>query len=148
MTKPALPVAELMVVSEECARLIGSINAGVELVNQMGTGDKDPFESSATALEAVATTLSSSSFRTPDLQRMGGFYVGVIKTQAGLIREIGAALESGDEAKAKAAQAKLEQVGKMEDTVVEEVNVRCRGTSADGPPGAASAPVPTSAPQP
>jgi hypothetical protein len=126
----------LRIVSEECARLIGSINAGIEMVDKMGgtgTGDQQ-FERSATALEAIARAIESSVYRTPDLQRLAGFYVGVAKAQATLVREIGVALDKGDEATLSKAEGKLQTLGNMEDTVVSELNLRCRGIQAETPP--------------
>ena len=125
----------LLVVSEECARLIGSINAGIEMVDKLGaTGSGDQqFEQSASALEAIARAIESSVYRTPDLQRLAGFYVGVAKAQSILVREIGAALDKGDEAALTKAEGKLQALGNIEDTVVSELNLRCRGIGAETP---------------
>lgn len=118
----------MRVVAEECARLIGNINAGIQLVDKTGTsGGQQSFSATAEALDAVARNLESSIYRTPDLQRLAGFYVGVARAQAKVVREIGEAIDSGDEARMAKAERSLASVTSAEDTVVSELNLRCRG---------------------
>jgi hypothetical protein len=121
----------LEVVSAECDKLIGSINAGAAHVKQMGSkagaDGKDEFESTALALEQVAQAIGEGGYRVPDLQRMGGFYMGVARAQAAVIREMNAAVAKGDEQQLAVATKKFEQLGFQEDTVVAELNLQCRG---------------------
>lgn len=149
----AVPALDLATVADECARLIGSINAGVELVGQMsakGSGDEQ-FELTAKALDAVGRTIEASIYRTPDLQRLAGFYLGVAKAQAQLVRDVGQALDQADEVALKRAEGRLQSLAGMEDTIVEEVNMRCRGTSgepASVAPAASGSTTPGSVPSP
>ncbi len=118
----------LRVVAEECARLIGSINAGIQLVDKTGTsGGQQSFTATADALDAVARSLEASIYRTPDLQRLAGFYLGVARAQAKVVREIGVAIDSADQAGLAKAERSLASVTSLEDTVVSELNLRCRG---------------------
>jgi hypothetical protein len=140
--------AALRIVAEECARLIGSINAGIQLVDKTGTsGGQQSFNATADALEAVARTLEASVYRTPDLQRLAGFYVGVARAQSKVVRDIGEAIDSGDQARMSKAERSLASVTNMEDTVVSELNLRCRGVEPANvaPPAVSSSP---SAPPP
>jgi hypothetical protein len=128
----------LEIVSAECDKLIASINAGAEHVKQMGSkpsaDGKDEFELTAQALEQVAAAIGEGGYRVPDLQRMGGFYMGVARGQAAVIRELSAAAGKGDEKAMADATAKFEQLGFQEDTVVAELNLQCRGIGAPDEP--------------
>lgn len=160
---PAAAPLSLAVAAEECTRLIGSINAGVAHVDAMGTSasseGKDEFEVTAQALEAVARAVSETTYYTPDLARLGGFYVGIAKAQGGVIRDIGRAIDAGDANAVHAGEGKLELLAKQEDALVLELNQLCRGGAApaqargaaeDAPASATSAtppPAPSSAPR-
>jgi hypothetical protein len=148
--QPSPEELALRVVAEECARLIGSINAGIQLVDKTGTsGGQQSFTATADALEAVARSLETSVYRTPDLQRLAGFYVGVARAQAKVVREIGEAIDSSDQARMAKAERSLASVANTEDTVVSELNLRCRGIEpAAVPPPAVSATVPASSAAP
>lgn len=146
--QPSQDELALRVVAEECARLIGSINAGIQLVDKTGTtGGQQSFTATAGALEAVAHSLETSVYRTPDLQRLAGFYVGVARAQAKVVREVGEAIDSADEARLAKAERSLASVANMEDTVVSELNLRCRGIEPAkvAPPTVPSAAPPSSA---
>lgn len=119
------------VVSEECERLIGVINAGRVHVDEVGTHiaatGGDDLEARARALEAVAGTVIEPGYATPDLERLGGFYASIAITKARVLREMNAAVAKTDEAALQEATKRFEQLGQQEDIVVEEVNVQCRG---------------------
>src|SRR5688572_9854884 len=80
----------LEVVAEECERLIGSINAGrlhVEDVAAKATAvGRDEFDDRAKAHESIARTVGETPYKTPDLQRLAGFYVGISIGQAAIMR--------------------------------------------------------------
>lgn len=127
----------LAIVVQECEVLIGSVNASVNHVAQMGSQanaeGKNQFEETAKALESVVRTIASAQFTTPDLQRISGFYIGVAQAQAVVIREMDAAATAADEAALEKAMVKFEELGKQEDIVVEELNLQCRGRKGDAP---------------
>jgi len=110
----------LEIVSAECERL-------KQMGTKAGADGKDEFELTAVALEQVAKAIGEGGYRVPDLQRMGGFYMGVARAQAVVIRELAAAVAKGDEALVAEATKKFEQLGFQEDTVVAELNLQCRG---------------------
>ena len=140
----------LRVVAEECARLIGSINAGIALVDKTGTsGGQQSFNATADALEAVARSLESSTYNTPDLQRLAGFYVGVARAQAKVVRDIGVAIDNADQPALAKAETSLASIANTEDTVVSELNLRCRGIEpAQAPPPAVPSGAPSSSAAP
>lgn len=147
---PTAAPLRLAVAAEECTRLIGSINAGVAHVDAMGTSasseGKDEFEVTAQALEAVARAVSETTYYTPDLARLGGFYVGIAKAQGGVIREIGRAIDSGDANAVHAGEGKLELLAKQEDALVLELNQLCRGGAAPAQARGAAEDTPAPAP--
>ena len=140
------PTISLAVASEECSRLIGSINAGIAHVDKMGDSanaeGKDEFEATAAALESVARAVADSVFLTPDLARLGGFYVGIARQQGAVIREVGKALDRADEPAVHAGEARLQILAKQEDALIEELNRLCRGGAAVARPESASDPAP------
>jgi hypothetical protein len=158
------PSAELTIetVAEECERLIATINGGRALVEettkQAEAAGADELEARARAHESVARGAGEVPFRTPDLQRLAGFYIGVSVGQAAVLRDMNASLKKGDEAALDKATKRFEQLGHQEDVVVDELNLQCRGHVDDAPsaapppsgglPPAPSAPPAGSAPPP
>lgn len=140
--------AHLQVVIAECAMLIGSVNAGVSHVQQMGqaSADQDPFERTAQALESVARAIQETPYRTPDLQRIGGFYIGVARGQATTLRELDKAATANDERGVAEAQKRLDSLIEMESTVVQELNVQCRGRDGADASVVQPTPMPTAPP--
>ncbi len=139
---------------EECSRLIASVNAAAGFVDKAGTEagqqGKDEFEATAQALESINRTILSVPYRIPDMQRLSGFYVSILQTRAVITRELGAAYKRNDKDAFTKTSAKLDALGKQEDAVVEEINLKCRGRSGEEPSSgsAPSAPAPAPAPQP
>lgn len=139
---------------EECSRLIASVNAAPGFVDKAGTEagqqGKDEFEATAQALESINRTILSVPYRIPDMQRLSGFYVSILQTRAVVTRELGAAYKRNDKDAFTKTSAKLDALGKQEDAVVEEINLKCRGRSGDEapPPPAPSSSAPTTAPAP
>ncbi|NUP04505.1 MAG: hypothetical protein HOW73_00400 [Polyangiaceae bacterium] len=140
----------LEVVSEECERFIGSVNAGHAHIDNAGAmataSGKDELEERARAHESVARTIGEVPYHTPDLQRLAGFYVGISIAQAAVLRDMSASMRRSDEKAAIAATTKFEQLGQQEDVVVEELNQQCRGRSGEEPPPGAAQPAPSGAP--
>jgi len=111
--------------AEECDVAIALINAGVDQIEAMPPGaspDGSP------QLEAMAKAREKQAFTSPDLARLGGFYVGLARALAGSAREMDQAIDSGDQARIASAQTKLDQLTVQEDAIVDEVNAYC------GPP--------------
>jgi hypothetical protein len=124
--------ATLMQWAAECDVVIGLINSGVARIESMPPGassDGAPqLEAMASALENVAAELEKQTFTSPDLARLGGFYVGLARALATSAREMEASVESGDAARIQASQTKLDQLTVQEDAIVDEINAYC------GPP--------------
>lgn len=118
--------------AEECDVAIALINAGVDQIEAMPPGaspDGSPqLEAMAKALEKAAAELEKQAFTSPDLARLGGFYVGLARALAGSAREMDQAIDSGDQARIASAQTKLDQLTVQEDAIVDEINAYC------GPP--------------
>lgn len=156
-------VVDLATASRECTLLIGSINAGLAHVTEVGqkTADAggDTFYETALALESVVRAIESQTYSTPDLLRLGGFFLGIAKNQALVLRDI-AATPEGDLMNLRADQERLGLLYQQEDSVLGELNLLCRGQSrpaelapvpSASPPGSAPAPgppAPTPAPGP
>lgn len=125
------PELTIEVVSEECERLIATINGGRALVEEAATqataAGRDELEERARAHESVARGAGEVPFKTPDLQRLSGFYIGISVGQAAVLRDMSAALKRGDEAALDKATQRFEQLGQQEDVVVDELNLQCRG---------------------
>lgn len=121
------PTLTLEEVASECERLIGTINAGIAHVEGFSAGKDEDFEQTAQALEAVAQTLVENGYKTPDLQRIGGFYVGVLQNQARVLRAMITATEKGDEKALDESAGQWKMLGDQQDIVVEELNLQCRG---------------------
>ena len=137
---PAPPTLDLATASRECTMLIGTINAGINHVTEVGqaadAAGQDGFVESAEALERVASAVLEQRFVTPDLLRLGGFFVGIAKQQAVIFREI-AATPDGDEAKLGDAQTRLKMLYQQEDAVLSELNLLCRGEALPASPSPA-----------
>jgi hypothetical protein len=135
-------VVDLAMASRECTMLIGSINAGLAHVTEVGqkTADAggDTFYETALALESVVRAIESQTYVTPDLLRLGGFFLGIAKNQALVLRDI-AATPEGDVVNLRASQERLGLLYQQEDSVLGELNLLCRGESRP----AELAPVPT-----
>jgi hypothetical protein len=146
-------VVDLATASRECTLLIGSINAGLAHVTEVGqkTADAggDTFYETALALESVVRAIESQTYTTPDLLRLGGFFLGIAKNQALVLRDI-AATPEGDLVNLRAGQERLGLLYQQEDSVLGELNLLCRGQSR--PPELAPVPPPappsSAAPQP
>jgi hypothetical protein len=123
-------VVDLATASRECTLLIGSINAGLAHATEVGqkTADKggDTFYETALALESVVRAIESQTYTTPDLLRLGGFFLGIAKNQALVLREISATPE-GDLVNLRANQERLGLLYQQEDSVLGELNLLCRG---------------------
>ncbi|MFO0551525.1 MAG: hypothetical protein U0271_24270 [Polyangiaceae bacterium] len=126
----------------ECETLIGSINAGIAHVGQMEqsatSSGQDQFATTASALDSVARAIEERSFYSSDLQRLGGFYVGIAKAQASTLREMSAASAKGDTAAMNKALTNFEALGQQEDIVVEELNQKCGPYTAQAAPTASA----------
>jgi hypothetical protein len=147
LAKPG-QVVDLATASRECTMLIGSINAGLAHVTEVGqkTAESggETFYETALALESVVRAVESQTYTTPDLLRLGGFFLGIAKNQALVLRDI-AATPEGDVVSLRTSQERLGLLYQQEDSVLGELNLLCRGETRP----AELAPVPApSAPPP
>ncbi len=142
--------------TEECADLIGTINAGIGFV---GEAKADPAKSelaaTADALDSVARELEPKKFTHPDLARLSAWYTGVSKGLAQTTRQADDALRGEDEKLAAEVAGKADALAKQEDAIIDEINRVCEpfpqpevavDPTRPTPPPSGSAPPPGSAP--
>lgn len=141
------PTLTLEEVASECERMIGTINAGIAHVEGFSAGKDEDFEQTAQALEAVAHALVENGYKTPDLQRIGGFYVGVLQNQARVLRAMITATEKGDEKALDESANQWKMLGDQQDIVVEELNLQCRGRKEGDAPDKPAEEIPQGPPQ-
>jgi hypothetical protein len=139
---PAAPVVtappvdpRIAIWGNECADLIGTINAGIGFVGEAkGDAAKSDLSATADALDSVARELEPKRYSHPDLARLAAWYTGVSKGLAATTREADAALAKEDEKAAGEVAAKAEELTKQEDAIVDEINRVCEPfTPPDAP---------------
>lgn len=147
-TPPTQPV-DLATASRECTRLIGSINAGLAHVTTVGTQaaeqGKDSFVETSIALDSVGRAIEEQVYLTPDLLRLGGFFIGIVRTQSRVLAEV-AATPDTDGARLLALQGQLATLYQQEDRVLAELNLLCRGSETPDAPGPEPTPTGSAAP--
>jgi hypothetical protein len=121
--------------ADECADLIGTINAGIGFVGEAkGDAAKSDLSATADALDSVARELEPKRYTHPDLARLAAWYTGVSKGLAATTREADAALAKEDEKAAGDVAVKAEELTKQEDAIVDEINRVCEPfTPPDAP---------------
>ncbi len=133
--QPSQPV-DLATSSRECTRLIGSINAGLAHVTATGLRaseeGKDSFAETSVALSEVGRAIEEQVYQTPDLVRLGGFFIGIVRNQARILADV-AATPDGDDTRLAALQGQLATLYEQEDRLLAELNLLCRGSESPEP---------------
>lgn len=148
--------------TDQCAVLIAVINGGLLHVDNEAAKAKAAGQPELIAMKVamnrVADELEQTILADPNLLRLGGFYVGVLRVQGGLLEELSVGLGRADQALVEKKQGDLEKVQTQEAAIIDEINKECPGglkpmapadpsqaPPASPPPAgpAAPAPVPT-----
>ncbi|HTJ85069.1 MAG TPA: hypothetical protein VL400_25310 [Polyangiaceae bacterium] len=98
--------------ANECADLIGTINAGIEAVGKSkGSADAGKSDLAATAesLESVATEVDGKQYTNPDLAQLKAIYAQVTRGLADTTRDTEASLNALHDAQEAAAAKKTDK---------------------------------------
>lgn len=137
--------------ARECTRLLGSINAGLAHVTDVGNKaaeqGRNAFSETATALDSVGRAIEAQTYFTPDLLRLGGFFIGIVRNQSRILGEI-ALTQDGDAQRLAGLQQQLGQLYEQEDGVLAQLESICRASKPAAVPSSSAAPPSTAASSP
>jgi len=129
----------------QCALLIAVINGGVQHVDNEADKAKAAGQSELmamkNALNRVADELERTVLADEALLRLGGFYVGSLRVQAGLAEELSVALARGDKALVDKKTEAFAQMETQEAAIIGDINRECPTAILPSPD-----PVPPAAP--
>lgn len=112
---------------EECRTLSSMMNQTADRVDKAQASALDPsgLKALAEALDKSATEADALKLTMPELQKHAKAYAALNRDVAKVAREMAAAGEAGDRAKAEAAGEAMEKVVANEPKLVAEVNKLC-----------------------
>lgn len=112
---------------EECRALSSMMNQTADRVDKAQASALDPsgLKALAEALDKSATEADALKLTMPELQKHAKAYAALNRDVAKVAREMAAAGEAGDRAKAEAAGEAMEKVVANEPKLVAEVNKLC-----------------------
>ena len=112
---------------EECRALSSMMNQTADRVDKAQASALDPsgLKALADALDKSATEADALKLTMPELQKHAKAYAALNRDVAKVAREMAAAGEAGDRAKAEAAGDAMEKVVANEPKLVAEVNKLC-----------------------
>lgn len=117
---------------EECQAFVGAINEGVDRIHKSISGTAESGQSVAELrqlageLDEVGKLTEKVALTTGDLQKFSQRYLELTKDLATAARELADAVDAVDVEKSTKLQARMEEVVKKEDPLVEELNKFCQ----------------------
>ena len=146
----------------QCSLLIAVINGGVQHVDNEADKAKaagqNELMAMKNALNRVADELERTVLSDDALLRLGGFYVGALRVQAGLAEELSVAIARGDKGLIDKKTEAFAQMETQESAIVGDINRECPtailpspdpvSSGAPPPPGSAPVVLPPSAAPP
>lgn len=117
---------------KECNALIETVNAGVKRIEALGSAKQGGasqvtanLRKLADAYEQVGADAGKVEVTTPELKSDVADYQSFAKGEAAALRTMAIAVETGDTAKSKAAEADFDQLSKKEDALIQKMNGFC-----------------------
>lgn len=115
----------------ECQSFVTSINDGVDRIHKAMGATPEAGQSVAelralaTEMEAVGKQSESVTLSIPELQKFSQRYVELTKDIATTARELADAVDAVDVEKSNKLQARMDEIVKKEDPLIEELNRFC-----------------------